>query len=133
LALGCVSWLAIATGYASAARDHPMAAFSASAPGKGDEIGVALVVAVDGSFGLNGATFRVLHAYVSPFRGLRVPARFSLLAGMTLAILAGYGATRLLERWPRARVALTGVVLILVIVEALGHVRETGVQTPVRI
>ena len=50
----------------------------------------------------------------SPFKGLRVPARFSLLAGMTLAILAGYGAARLLERWPRQRVALAGAMLALV-------------------
>ena len=62
---------------------------------------LSLGVAVDGSFGFNGATFTSLHATLSPFKGLRVPARFSLLAGMTLSILAGYGAARLFERWPR--------------------------------
>ena len=71
---------------------------------------LGLVLAVDGSFGLNGATFTALHAVLSPFKGLRVPARFSLLAGMTLAILAGYGAARLLGRWPRQRGALTALI-----------------------
>jgi hypothetical protein len=80
---------------------------------------LGLVLAVDGSFGLNGATFTSLHAVLSPFKGLRVPARFSLLAGLTLAILAGYGAARLLERWPRRRGALTALILALVVIEAV--------------
>ena len=79
---------------------------------------LAFLVAMDGSFGFNGPTFTSLHAALSPFRGLRVPARFSLLAGMTLTILAGYGAARLLERWPRRRVGLAAVLLTLAIVEA---------------
>jgi hypothetical protein len=83
----------------------------------------ALVVAVDGSLGLNGKTFPWLRKYVPPFRGLRVPARFSILAGMTLAILAGYGATRLFRFAPGARRALSVLVLGLVIVEALPHIR----------
>jgi hypothetical protein len=52
-----------------------------------------------------------------------VPARFSVLAGMALAVLSGYGAARLLERWPRLRHALTGVMLTLVVVEALPNLR----------
>jgi hypothetical protein len=80
---------------------------------------LGLVLAVDGSLGFNGATFTSLHAVVLPFKGLRVPARFSLLAGLTLAVLAGYGAARLLRRWPRRRVALTGAMLTLVIIEAV--------------
>ena len=82
---------------------------------------LGLVLAVDGSFGLNGATFTSLHAVFSPFKGLRVPARFSLLAGLTLAILSGYGAARLLGRWPRRRGALTVLILGLAIVEAAPH------------
>lgn len=80
---------------------------------------LGLVLAVDGSLGFNGATFTSLHAVLSPFKGLRVPARFSLLAGLTLAILAGYGAARLIERRPRRRVALTSAMLTLVIIEAV--------------
>lgn len=80
---------------------------------------LGLVLAVDGSLGFNGATFTSLHAVLLPFKGLRVPARFSLLAGMTLTILAGYGAARLLARWPRRRAALVAAILIAVSVEAL--------------
>jgi hypothetical protein len=80
---------------------------------------LGFIVALDGSFGFNGPTFTALHATLSPFKGLRVPARFSLLAGMTLAILAGYGAARLLERWPRRRVALSALLLAAVVGEAL--------------
>jgi hypothetical protein len=84
---------------------------------------LGLVFAVDASFGFNGPTFTTLHAVVLPFKGLRVPARFSVLAGMTLAILAGYGAARLLARRPRQRTALGGALLALVIVEALPTIR----------
>jgi hypothetical protein len=80
---------------------------------------LAFVVALDGSFGFNGPTFTSLHAMLSPFQGLRVPARFSLLAGMTLTILAGYGAARLLEHWPGRRRTVAGALVLLVIVEAL--------------
>jgi hypothetical protein len=82
---------------------------------------LALVVSVDASFGFNGPTFTTLQAVLLPFKGLRVPARFSLLAGMTLTILAGYGAARLLERWPRRRPALTAGILALAIAEALPY------------
>jgi hypothetical protein len=80
---------------------------------------LALVVAVDGSFGLNGPTFTFLHAVLPPFQGLRVPARFSVFAGMSLAVLAGYGAVRLLERWPRKRTLVAAGMLALAIAEAV--------------
>jgi hypothetical protein len=80
---------------------------------------LGLALAVDGSLGFNGATFTALHAVLSPFKGLRVPARFSLLAGMTLAILAGYGAARILDRWPRKHLALTAAMLTIVAIEAV--------------
>jgi hypothetical protein len=79
---------------------------------------LAFVVALDGSFGFNGPTFTSLHAALPPFQGLRVPARFSLFAGMSLTILAGYGAMRLLERWPRQRLVVTVLLLTAAIGEA---------------
>ena len=83
---------------------------------------------------LHGPTFTALHAVLLPFRGLRVPARFGLLAGMTLAILSGYGGARLLERWPRRHIALAGAMLALVIVEALLTLRLQRVwDEPLRI
>ncbi len=80
---------------------------------------LALVVAVDGSFGLNGGYYPLLYTYVGPYRGLRAPARFSILVGLTLSLLAGYGAARILGRWPRRRTVLTAVMLGLIMVEAM--------------
>jgi hypothetical protein len=79
----------------------------------------ALALTVDGSLGLNGKTFPLLRKYIPGYSGLRVPARFSALAGMTLAILAGYGAARLFARWPYAHAPLTAAMLALVAIEAL--------------
>jgi hypothetical protein len=80
---------------------------------------LALVVAVDGSFGLNGGYYPLLYTYVAPYRGLRAPSRFSVFVGLTLAILAGYGVARFLERWPRRRLALTAALVGLVALEAM--------------
>jgi hypothetical protein len=83
---------------------------------------VAGAFAVDGSLGLNGLVYPWLHAHVGPFRGLRVPARFSLLAGLSLAILSGYGAARLVRSSPRWRQVLVGAMLGAVVVEALPRI-----------
>jgi hypothetical protein len=79
----------------------------------------ALALTLDGSLGVNGKTFPLLRDYVPGYAGLRVPARFSMLVGMTLSILAGYGTVRILKRWPRARTALTAGILAVVMIEAL--------------
>jgi len=78
----------------------------------------ALAIAFDGSLGLNGVIYPWLHEYGVVFRGLRVPARFSILVGMTLAILSGYAMARWVRRWPRASGLLTAVAIGLVIVDA---------------
>ena len=59
-----------------------------------------LVVAFDGSLGFNGLTYPYLYDWFSPIRGLRVPARFSLLVALSLAVLSAFGVHRLL-RLPR--------------------------------
>jgi hypothetical protein len=56
----------------------------------------ALVLSLDCSFGFNGALYPLLHRAFPPVRGLRVPARFSVLVGLTLSILAGFGVRRIL-------------------------------------
>ena len=43
-------------------------------------------------FGLYG----VLHDFVPGYNGLRVPARFAMIAGLFLAVLAGFGAAKVL-------------------------------------
>jgi hypothetical protein len=79
---------------------------------------VALAVSFDGSLGLNGLSYPAMHRWLRPFRGLRSPARFAALVALTLAILAGFGARRVLA-WRASRVyprvafaALTALVLI---------------------
>jgi hypothetical protein len=48
-----------------------------------------------------------------------VPARFSMLLGMTLAILSGYGVARLGRRWPRHRTAVAALALAVLAAEAV--------------
>jgi hypothetical protein len=61
--------------------------------------------------------YNLLYDYVPGFNGVRVPARYAMIAGLFLAVLAGYGSQRLLSaigaRLPAAAVALlSGVILI---------------------
>ena len=61
-----------------------------------------LLLSYDGSLGLNGVSYPFFYRWLSPFRGLRVPARFGALVALTLAILAGFGARRALA-WGSSR------------------------------
>jgi hypothetical protein len=72
---------------------------------------VGAFVAVDGALGLRGVLFPTYWEYLLPFRGLRVPSRFSILVGLALAVLAGYGVRRLRERAGARRT--TGAALAL--------------------
>jgi hypothetical protein len=83
----------------------------------------ALAVTIDGSLGMNGIVFPWLRKHVPVYRWVRAPPRFSILGGMTLAILCGYGATRLLVRWPRARGAILFAMLTPMMIEALPDIR----------
>jgi hypothetical protein len=80
---------------------------------------LALAATVDGSLGVNGGIYPWLYTYVPPFRGLRAPARFSILVGLTLSVLAGYGAARLFARWPRTSLAATVAIVVLSMLEAM--------------
>jgi hypothetical protein len=79
---------------------------------------LALAFAFDASLGMNGWTYPWLHEHVSAFRSLRVPARFSMLLGMTLAVLAGYGMARIARRWPSRRLPITAAVLGILALES---------------
>lgn len=72
-----------------------------------------LVFAFDASLGVNGFSYPLLYEWLPPVRSMRVPARFSILFGLSLTVLAGFGLKRLLERlprgWGRALVALAVV------------------------
>jgi hypothetical protein len=61
--------------------------------------GLGLLAASDAALGLHGALFRWLYDLAPPFRAFRVPARFGMLMGLCLALLAGLGLARLLDWW----------------------------------
>jgi hypothetical protein len=75
--------------------------------------GVLLALAIELSFGLNGRLYPWLHYYLFPLQGLRATARASILAFAALALLAGFGARALLERWrDRLRAPALGLILL---------------------
>jgi hypothetical protein len=80
---------------------------------------LGLLLAFDVSLGVNGFTYRVLYDYFLPFRGLRIPARMGIMAGVSLAVLAGYGAARVTGalRSPSARAIATAAIGALMLAE----------------
>jgi hypothetical protein len=82
----------------------------------------ALAVALDGSLGMNGVSFPWLREHVPGYSGLRVPARFSILVGLSLAILSGFGAARLIALRPAWAPALTVAILAVTLAEALPNI-----------
>jgi hypothetical protein len=59
---------------------------------------LGLILAFDVSLGFNGLIYRGLYDYFLPFKALRIPARMGLMVGFSLAILAGFGASRIAGR-----------------------------------
>lgn len=91
--------------------------------------GVALVVSIEASRGTNGYLFPLLRAYVPGYAGLRVPARFSILAGLSIAVLAGCGVAKLLRRWPSTTRWLPLALAVPVLFEALPNITLEPVWT----
>lgn len=77
---------------------------------------IAGAVAFDLSLGVNGAGYPTLHALITPFQALRVPARFGMFVGLALSVIAGAGTARLCRhrraavQW--ALVIVTGALLV---------------------
>jgi hypothetical protein len=76
-----------------------------------------LLVAFEISRGFNSPVYPFLYEWLPPIRGLRVPARCSVLVGLSLAVLAGLAVRRLLEgrspSWVRGSVG--ALILVLAI------------------
>ena len=72
-----------------------------------------LVAAFDMSLGFNGVTYKHLYRWLLPVRGLRVPARMSVVLAISLAVLSAFGARRLWQRF-RSGSARTAVFAALV-------------------
>ncbi len=73
-----------------------------------------LLTAFDVSLGFNGVTYKHLYQWFFPIRGLRVPARMSVVLAISLAVLAAFGARRLLDRFrtPAARTAVFAALVL---------------------
>ena len=76
---------------------------------------VGLVVAFEISRGFNSVFYPLLYEWLPFVRGLRVPARCSILVGLLLAVLAGYAVRRLTAGRPRATVAAIVAALTIAI------------------
>jgi hypothetical protein len=59
---------------------------------------VGLLSAFDLSKGFNGSTYAYLYDWFAPIRGMRVPARVSVIMALSLAMLGAFGVRRLLGR-----------------------------------
>jgi hypothetical protein len=73
------------------------------------------VAAFDWSLGLNGLTYRSLLA-LSPYKSIRVPARFAVFVGTALILLAGYGTHRIAGRGSRKRQLVMTVCVVAAVV-----------------
>jgi hypothetical protein len=73
-----------------------------------------LLAAFDISLGYNGVTYKHLYRWLFPVRGLRVPARMSIILAISLAVLAAFGVRRILERF-RTAAARTAVFAAIVL------------------
>ena len=70
------------------------------------------------SLGSNGTLYRWLNDHVWVLRGFRAPARFSILACCTLAVLAGFGyqaLQRFVSVRPLRRALLTSVIVVIAV------------------
>ena len=83
--------------------------------------GIATVVAgaltFDWSLGFKGLTYDDIYKRSTAHQGMRVPARFSIVVGMALALLGAFGAARLLRlgRTPAARGGICAALTLLVL------------------
>jgi hypothetical protein len=74
-----------------------------------------LLVSFDASLGFNGISYQYLYDWFSPIRGMRVPARFSIIGALSLAVLGGFGARRILSRASghRRQLMFVGMVVLV--------------------
>jgi hypothetical protein len=77
-----------------------------------------LLLAGDMTQGMNGSLYPFLYDVFPPIRGMRVPARFSILFGLALVVLASFGVRRLLAkcRTPAMRaLAFAGMTALILV------------------
>ena len=81
---------------------------------------LGLLFAFDMSLGSHGHVFPILYRAFVPFRGLRAPGRMSMLVGLSLAVLGGYGVARVGAnvRRPSLRYLFAAAISIIVLLES---------------
>lgn len=92
------------------------------------------LVAFDGSLGFNGHWYGLAHGLLSPLKSLRVPARFAIFVGLTLAILSASAVERGLRGIPSAGARFLAVAALAagIVIEQLPalHLRPVWRQPP---
>jgi hypothetical protein len=92
------------------------------------------LVAFDGSLGFHGHWYPLAHGLLSPLKSLRVPARFAILVGLTLAILSASAVERGLRRISSAGARRLAVAALSagIVIEQLPalHLRPVWRQPP---
>jgi hypothetical protein len=71
----------------------------------------------DAALGMNGILFPLLHQVAPPLTSLRAPARFGALVLLSLSVLAGYGAAKIIAGRPRAATAFAAIATIWCLAE----------------
>lgn len=72
---------------------------------------------VDAALGMNGILFPLLHHVAPALTSLRAPARFGALVLLSLSVLAGYGAAKIIAARPRAASALAIIATLACVIE----------------
>jgi hypothetical protein len=93
------------------------------------------IAAFEASLGLRGYSYSFLYQFVSPFRGLRAPARLGIFVVFSLAVLAGFGYSFLAASLRvRRRLVLLVLLLTAILIEyftTVTLVRYPNVVPPV--
>jgi hypothetical protein len=85
------------------------------------------VFAFDASLGVNGFSYPLLYEWLPPMQSLRVPARFSILVGFSLALFAGFAIQWIRPRWSWLRPAVVAVGVIGIAVDVWPRLHLTPV------
>jgi hypothetical protein len=79
---------------------------------------VVALFALEAARGAHGWVYPLMYDWVMPYRGLRAPARFTVVLLAAIGVLAAFGVARLEARLPRrARIAVLASLLCLAVLE----------------
>ncbi len=102
---------------------------------RGDTFALALIWIVCGFLGSLGMNFflnRVLYDFVPLFRAIRIPTHWAMITYVGLAVLAGLGAQRLVERlktWrPNMRPLVVNAIFVVIAVALLFELRAAPLR-----